>query len=141
MIIKQLSVFLENKSGRLSDVANILGENQINMSAFSVADSSDFGILRAIVSDPQKALSVLKAANFSASLTEVVCISVPNEPGAMGKALNVLKEEQVQIEYLYAFSMGDKASVVIRPAQIEFCIEMLQKHKLELLRASSLYEI
>ncbi len=141
MIIKQLSVFLENKSGRLSDVANILGENQINMSAFSVADSSDFGILRAIVSDPQKALLVLKAANFSASLTEVVCISVPNEPGAMGKALNVLKEEQVQIEYLYAFSMGDKASVVIRPTQIEFCIEMLQKHKLELLRASSLYEI
>jgi hypothetical protein len=141
MIIKQLSVFLENKSGRLSDVANILGENQINMSAFSIADSSDFGILRAIVSDPQKALSILKEANFSASLTEVVCISVPNQPGAMGKALSVLKDEEVQIEYLYAFSMGETASVVIRPAQIEYCIEMLQKHKLELVHASRLYEI
>jgi hypothetical protein len=141
MIIKQLSVFLENKSGRLSEVSVILGQNGINMTAFSVADTSDFGILRAIVSDPDKALKLLREHNFSASLTEVVCISCPNQPGALARALEILKDESVQIEYLYAFSLGDSANVVIRPANIQDCISVLQKHELELVRASELYKI
>jgi hypothetical protein len=141
MIIKQLSVFLENKSGRLSEVSTLLGDNGINMSAFHIADTSDFGILRTIVSDPDKALKVLKEARFSASLTDVICINCPNKPGAMAKALNILSSENVQIEYLYAYSVGDSANIVIRPSHIPACIEILQKHELELVRASELYKI
>jgi hypothetical protein len=141
MIIKQLSVFLENKSGRLSEVSELLGANGINMTAFSIADTSDFGILRAVVSDPEKSLKVLREANFSASLTDVICISCPNQPGAMAKALKILHVENIPIEYMYAFSMGESANVVIRPSNIQQCIDVLQKHELELVRASQLYKI
>ncbi|MHA7112485.1 ACT domain-containing protein [Sunxiuqinia elliptica] len=142
MIIKQLSVFLENKSGRLNEVSQLLGEAGINMSAFSVADTSEFGILRLIVSDPVKAYQVLKAADFSVKLTDVVCLSSPNVPGALAKALNILSSEEVFIEYLYAFSMDNKsANVVLKPANIEKCIRVLQEHQLELVKASDLYKI
>jgi hypothetical protein len=140
MIIQQLSVFLENKSGRLSDVSSILAQADINMTAFSIADTSDFGILRAIVSDPQKALNILKENNFSASLTEVVCLICPNKPGAMSKALNILNNGGIQIEYMYAFAMGDSANIVIRPANVQKCINILQEHEMELRKASDVYK-
>ena len=89
MLIKQLSIFLENKSGRLNEVSQILGNNGINMSAFSVADTSEFGILRLIVSDPELACKVLRENLFSVSLTDVVCLNCPNEPGALAKALQI----------------------------------------------------
>jgi len=141
MIIKQLSIFLENKSGRLSEVANVLGNAGINMTAFSIADTSDFGILRVIVSDPEKALTILKENHFSVSLTDVVCLNCPNEPGSLAKALNVLDNEDVPIEYMYAFSLGNTANIVIRPTNVRKCIEVLQKHELELLKSSDLYKI
>lgn len=142
MIIKQLSVFLENKTGRLNEVTQILGSAGINMSAFSVADTSEFGILRVIVSDPEKALSILKEAEFSVRLTDVVCLNSPNEPGALARALNILSAESVFIEYLYAYSMNDKsANIVLKPDNIEKCIEVLQAHKLELVKASDMYKI
>lgn len=142
MIIKQLSVFLENKTGRLNEVTQILGNAGINMSAFSVADTSEFGILRMIVTDPDKALAILKEAEFSVRLTDVVCLNSPNEPGALGRALNILSDEGVFIEYLYAYSMNDKsANIVLKPDNIEKCIEVLQKHKLELVSASKMYKI
>ena len=142
MIIKQLSVFLENKTGRLNEVTQILGNAGINMSAFSVADTSEFGILRMIVSEPEKALSILKDADFSVRLTDVICLNSPNEPGALARALNILSGEEVFIEYLYAYSMNDKsANIVLKPDNIEKCIEVLQKHKLELVKASDMYKI
>ena len=142
MIIKQLSIFLENKTGRLNEVSKLLGEAGINMSAFSVADTSEFGILRLIVSEPTKALEVLKAADFSVRLTDVVCLNSPNVPGALGKALDILASEEVFIEYLYAFSMNNEsANIVLKPGNIEKCIKVLQDHKLELVRASDLYKI
>ena len=142
MIIKQLSVFLENKTGRLNEVTQILGNAGINMSAFSVADTSEFGILRMIVSDPEKALSILKEAEFSVRLTDVICLNSPNEPGALARALNILSEENVFIEYLYAYSMDNKsANIVLKPDNIEKCIEVLQAHKLELVKASDMYKI
>jgi hypothetical protein len=131
MIIKQLSVFLENKSGRLSEVSKILGYCGINMSAFSVADTSEFGILRLIVSDPEQACKVLRDNQFSVSLTEVVCLNCPNEPGALARTLQVLSDNKISIEYLYAYSMGDSAIVVLKPAQLEQCIRVLQEHKME----------
>ena len=142
MIIKQLSIFLENKTGRLNEVSQLLGDAGINMSAFSVADTSEFGILRLIVSEPDKALTVLKSADFSVSLTEVVCLNSPNVPGALAKALNILSSEEVFIEYLYAFSMDKQsANIVLKPANIEKCIKVLQDHQLDLVKASDLFKI
>ena len=141
MIIKQLSVFLENKSGRLHEVSTILGKAGINMSAFSVADTSEFGILRLIVSDHELALKVLREQNFSVSLTDVVCLNCPNQPGALARALQILSENEVAIEYLYAFSVGDSANVVIKPDYLEKCITVLTQHSMELVRASDLYRI
>nr|MBD3621513.1 ACT domain-containing protein [Sunxiuqinia sp.] len=142
MIIKQLSVFLENKSGRLNEVSQLLGDAGINLSALSVADTSEFGILRLIVSDPDQAYRVLKAADFSVKLTDVVCLNSPNVPGALAKALNILSSEEVFIEYLYAFSMDKQsANIVLKPDDIEKCIQVLQKHQLELVKASDLYKI
>ncbi len=142
MIIKQLSVFLENKTGRLNEVTQLLGNAGINMSAFSVADTSEFGILRVIVSEPEKALAILKEAEFSGRLTDVVCLNSPNEPGALARALDILSEEGVFIEYLYAYSMDVKsANIVLKPDNIERCIEVLQKHKMELVKASDMYKI
>jgi hypothetical protein len=142
MIIKQLSVFLENKTGRLNEVTQILGNAGINMSAFSVADTSEFGILRMIVSEPEKALSILKDADFSVRLTDVICLNSPNEPGALARALNILSGEEVFIEYLYAYSMDNKtANIVLKPDNIQKCIEVLQAHKLELVSASEMYKI
>jgi len=142
MIIKQLSVFLENKTGRLNEVTTILGNAGINMSAFSVADTSEFGILRMIVSDPEKALAILKEAEFSVRLTDVVCLNSPNEPLALARALNILSAESVFIEYLYAYSMNNKtANIVLKPDNIQKCIEVLQAHQLELVSASKMYKI
>lgn len=141
MIIKQLSIFLENKTGRLAEISKSLGKVGINMSAFSVADSSDFGILRLIVSEPEKALEVLKEEGFSVRLTDVLCLNVPNTPGALSKAMSILSEAKVEIEYMYAFSLGEDAISVIKPQNIERCIEVLQAQKLELLASSSLYKL
>lgn len=141
MLIKQLSVFLENKSGRLHEVSAILGREGINMSAFSVADTSEFGILRLIVSDHEKAFRVLRENSFSVSLTDVVCLNCPNQPGALGMALQILSENEVSIEYLYAFSLGESANVVLKPDNLEKCIAVLTQHSLELVKASDLYRI
>jgi hypothetical protein len=141
MIIKQLSVFLENKSGRLNEVSSILGSVGINMSAFSVADTSEFGILRLIVSEPEKAYKILKENLFSVNLTDVVCLNCPNKPGALAKALQILSENEVAIEYLYAYSMGESANVVLKPDNLEHCINVLQEHKIDLVKASELYKI
>jgi hypothetical protein len=142
MKAKQVSVFLENKSGRLNEVAQILGNAGINISAFTVADTSDFGVLRLIVSDPEKAVSVLKEKQFSARTTDVVLANSPNKPGALSKMLNILNDEGVFIEYLYAFTMNsDAAVIVIRPTDINKCIEKLEKHHDELLSDSGSYNL
>ena len=141
MLIKQLSIFLENKSGRLNEVSTILGKAGINMSAFSVADTSEFGILRLIVSEPEKACEILRKSFFSVSLTDVVCLSCPNKPGALAKALQILSDNAIAIEYLYAYSMDESANIVLKPDNLDHCITVLQEHKIELVKASELYKI
>lgn len=133
MIAKQVSVFLENKSGRLNEVTRILGEAGVNISAFSIADTSDFGVLRMIVPDPGKAVEVLRANFFSVQTTPVVLVTSPNKPGSLATLLRILSEEGVFIEYIYAFSMSeDSAVVVIRPSEIERCKAVLDAHRDEL---------
>ncbi|HPR32351.1 MAG TPA: ACT domain-containing protein [Prolixibacteraceae bacterium] len=141
MIIKQLSVFLENRSGRLNKVSSLLGEAGINMTAFTIADTNDYGILRVIVTDPEKALAILKENDFLVKLTDVVMLKSPNKPGALARALHILETENIPIEYMYAFSIGDSANIVIRPANVQKCIEILRSHEVELMRASELYKV
>jgi hypothetical protein len=141
MVIKQLAVFLENKSGRLTEVTQILADHKINLTAFSIADSSDYGILRMITSDQVLAEKVLKEKGFSVHSNEVIALKVPHEPGALFLALKILSEACIDIEYMYAFAIKEKASVIIRTENIEAAITALQKHKVELLKSSELYEL
>lgn len=129
MIIKQVSVFLENKSGRLSEVTGILGNAGINISAFTIADTSDFGILRLIVSDPDRAKEILRQNNFSAQTTEVLLAKTSNEPGSLTRLLKTINEGGSFIEYMYAFSMeNDSAVIVIRPTDILKCMNILKNN-------------
>ena len=127
MTIKQVSVFLENKTGRINHVTKILAANGINMHAFSMAETTEFGILRLIVSDVDKAVAVLRDANFAVMLTDVVCISCPDVAGSLASILDQLAEHDIFIEYMYAFASGDNANVVIRPNDIEKCEQLLAK--------------
>ena len=141
MIIVQLSVFIENKSGRLNEVMAILGDNGINVSALSIADTSDYGIVRLIVSDPQRALGLLKQQAFSVQITPVICCKVPNTPGGLKKLLGYLSEDEISIEYMYAFSIGNDASVILRTESCEKTISSLEKHQMEMMKASEIYQI
>ncbi len=127
MITKQVSIFLENKSGRLNEVINILGEAKINISAFTIADTSDFGILRLIVSNPEKTIDILKQNQFSAQTTDVVLVKTANESGALVNLIGLLNSEGIFIEYMYAFSMNENEAVtVIRPVDVVKCMDILQ---------------
>lgn len=125
MIIKQLSIFLENRTGRINEVAKILAENGINMQAFSMAETADFGLLRLIVPDVDKAVEVLRAASFAVMLTDVLCINCKNVPGSLSAVLEKLASNDVFIEYMYAFSDGDSANVIIRPTNVEAAMKVL----------------
>lgn len=141
MLAKQLSIFLENKSGRLTEVTDVLGDAGVNLSAMSIADNSDFGILRCIVSDPDKAYQVLKAAHFAVKITDVIGFVCPNTSGSLAKVLKFLSEAGVFIEYMYSFANGDVAHVIIRPTDLESCERILADKKVELMAASDLYRL
>lgn len=140
MIIKQLSVFLENKSGRLHEVFHVLGASNINVSACSVADTSEFGILRMIVSEPDKAREILKEKLFSVNVSEIISFATPNEPGALSKTLQILSDAQISIEYLYGFSIGEKSFIALRCDNAEKAVMEFQRHQMELISASDLYK-
>ena len=126
MTIKQLSIFLENRTGRINEVARILADNGINMQAFSMAETADFGLLRLIVPDVDKAVEVLRAADIAVMVTDVLCLNCNNVPGALSAVLEKLAANNVFIEYMYAFSDGDSANVVIRPTNIDAAVNVLQ---------------
>ncbi len=135
MIIKQLSVFLENKVGRLNHVAEILGGAGINMTAFSVADNSDFGILRVIVHEPERAQKLLKDHLFAVSLTDVICLKIGNKPGSLSSVLKILEKEGIYIEYMYAFSEGENANIVIRPDKLQEALDALKRNNVGMLQS------
>jgi len=112
--IKQLSVFLENKAGRLQEVLDALSSENINLTALTIADTSEYGIVRLLLSDPEKGCKLLKTHGYSVNLTEVISLSVSHEPGSLAKMLKKFSEKNLSIEYMYAFSLGDKAVIVLR---------------------------
>jgi len=139
MLIKQLSIFLENKKGRFTEVSKILGDAGINMTAFTVAENSDFGILRLIVSDSDKAKQLLKEHRYAVSTTDVVCVQCPNKPGALAVIMSIITDAGIFVEYMYAFSSGQKALVIIRPDNLEKTVQELSKNKVELLASNELF--
>lgn len=141
MKAKQLSVFLENKSGRLTEVTEALGKANINLSAMSIADNSDFGILRCIVSEPEMAYKVLKEAGFAVKITDVIALNCPNTSGSLAVVLEYLSSQGVFIEYLYSFAAGDIAHVVIRPTDLDSCDKILEAKKVDLIAANDLYKL
>ena len=114
MTIQQLSVFLENRAGRLDEVLSVLAEGGVNIVALSLADTSDYGMLRMIVSDPHKGRVVLKDAGITAMLTDVVAFRVSHDTGSLSKAMHQLVEGEINIEYMYAFANGDDAAAVLK---------------------------
>jgi len=116
MKIKQISVFIENRVGRVTEITDILGKNNINIRALSLADTSDFGILRMIVDDNEKATNVLKKEGFIVRDSFVVAVEVPDKPGGLASVLRVLSERGINVEYMYAFfeQPKDKALLIFK---------------------------
>lgn len=135
MKIKQLSVFLENKRGRLYEALKALAEAGINIRALSIADTSEFGILRLIVTDPEKAKEILEKNEFTVKLTNVIAIAVKDKPGGLAESLKYLYDSNINIEYIYAFveKSGEKAVVVLRTENLDKTISILQEKDVKLL--------
>jgi hypothetical protein len=141
MTILQLSVFLENKSGRLTEVLEILGEENIRITALSLADTSEFGILRLLVSDPEKARELLKRQSFTVNMTDVISVIAPSEAKYYAKVLKILSDINISVEYTYAYSVGDKSIIILRCSNSDEAVKALKRNEMELLKASDLYKI
>ena len=139
MTIKQLSVFLENREGRLDEVLQMLGANDVNIVALSLADTADYGMLRMIVSDPVKGKTVLKAAGITSKLTDVVALRVPHATGSLSKAMHELMVGGVNIEYMYAFANGADASAVMKTDDPEKVVTILRENGFDVWEADEAY--
>ncbi|MBN2851096.1 MAG: ACT domain-containing protein [Clostridia bacterium] len=142
MLVKQISVFLENKEGRIAKVTRVLSDNKINIRALSIADTTEFGILRIIVDHPAEAEKALKENGFTVSMTEVIAIAIEDQPGGLANALDILHSNKISVEYLYAFisKTSDKANVILRVEDCERAIECLQNKGYNVLTASEVYQ-
>ncbi len=143
MMVKQISVFLENKRGRIYRVSKALAAEGINIRALSIADTSAFGILRLIVDAPERALTVLQNANITAKISQVIAVEVADVPGGMEKILSVIEGADINLEYLYAF-LGRKSEDAILIFQVENpqkAIETLQAAGVRLVEGKEVYEL
>lgn len=143
MKVSQLSVFIENKSGRLADVTRALEKGGINIRALSIADTIDYGLLRLIVNDPVGAKATLVNAGFTVTLTEVLAIEVPDKPGGLAGIIEILSEGGLNIEYMYAFvgASGENAIVIFRIERIDEAIPILQSKGVRILTGDELHSL
>ena len=142
MLVKQISVFLENKEGRVAQVTQILSDSNINIRALSIADTTEFGILRLIVNKPEEAEKALKNEGLTVSITEVIAISIEDEPGGLAKALEILHNDRISVEYIYAFisKTSHRANVILRVESCERAIESLEAGGFLVLKANEVYD-
>ena len=140
MQIQQLSVFIENKPGRLADITEVLANADVDLRAISVADTSDFGILRVIVDKPKEAVLALRDHGMTVSLTSVLAVGLSDEKGAFSKVIRILSNSGVDVEYIYAFVSRDngKASVIIRTDKSARAAEVLTQNGVELLTTEAI---
>ncbi len=141
MFVKQISIFIENKTGRLATIIETLGKNNIDICALSIADTTDFGILRVIVNKPDLAIEVLREIGVTAKSTNVLAVSVDDTPGGLSKVLNIINSDGLSIEYMYAFvgRTAGKAWVVMRVDAPEKAIKLLAEHGVSFVDSTEIY--
>lgn len=140
MTVKQISVFLENKPGTMAKFTDVLSKNNINLRALSLAEASDFGIARIIVDDVYNAVQVLKDADYICSATNVLAVAIPDEAGALSGVIHALGENEINLEYMYAFTTSQKnlAYMILRVEDNEKAISVLSKNGVKLVSQESL---
>ncbi len=140
-IIKQISVFVENKPGRIKAITNILKKNDINIRALSIADTKDFGILRLIVNDPEKTCQILKDAECTVTTTNVIAVGFEDKPGQLANVMDTLFECSISVEYMYAFfsRIDGKASVILRVTDNQKAVDELANAGVKLLSCDEIY--
>lgn len=143
MRVEQISVFLENKAGRLAEVTRVLAEADINIRALSLADTSDFGILRLIANDNHKAEATLKEHGFTVGKTDVVAAELEDRPGGLNRILEILSKQNINVEYMYAFVQhsGDYAIIVFRFEDIDGAVKLLEENNIRLLAGETVYSL
>ena len=143
MKVKQISIFLENRAGRLQEVTEILEKNEINIRALSLADTSDFGILRLIINKPEEAISALKKEGFTVSETEVIAVEVEDKPGGLAKILRLFSRAGINVEYMYAFveRKSDNAVMIFRVESIAKSVKILQDININLLSSEEICKL
>lgn len=142
-MVKQVSIFLENRAGRLYEVSNTLARNKLNIRALSIADTSDFGILRLIMNDPDRAIDILKKESYTVSATDVLAIEVDDNPGGLAKILGIFDENKINIEYMYAFlgKLPEKAIMIFRFDNNKLVLEKLKTKDVKFIDAKDLYSL
>lgn len=142
-MIKQISVFVENKKGRLAKITEVLGEGSVDLIALSIADTTNFGIMRCIVSEPDKAIAMLKNHGFTASTTDVIVAEVTDKPGGLAKVLHLLDSADISVEYLYSFvrTPNENALILFRVEDIEKAVKSLTEGGVKLLSEQDIYKI
>lgn len=127
MIVKQVSVFVENERGRLSKLTKVLAENNIDLNAATIAETGEYGILRCIVQEPEKAVEVLSRNHYLASITEVIAVTIENRPGGLGEVLDTLAEADIDVRYIYSTiqSLKGEAVIMMKVSDTEKAISVL----------------
>ncbi len=140
MSIKQISVFMENRPGRLAEITRVLAKNNIDMRAINIADTTDFGILRMIVSEPDRAEKVLRDNDMTASITDVIAISIDDKIGSFSDVMSILEQGDISVEYIYSFigEKSAKAGIVIRTNNGEKALELFEKNGVNILSPADL---
>ena len=143
MHVEQISIFIENKFGRLAEVTRVLGDAGVNIRTLSLADTSDFGILRLIVNDTEKAKTVLKERGFTVNKTEVVAVEIPDRPGGLADILQTLDADGINVEYMYAFveRCGENAVMIFRFDETQKAIASLSGKGFQVLPGERLYSM
>jgi hypothetical protein len=141
MIIEQLSVFVENQPGRLAEITEILAGADVDLRAMSIADTADFGILRVIVSDTEKAMNTLRNAGCTVSVTKVLAVALADEPGSLAKVIRVLSDNGVSVEYLYAFITRKEGSayVIFRVEDTDKAVDLFETHGIKTASREEIY--
>ena len=143
MRAEQISVFLENKAGRLAEVTAILAEAGVNIRALALADTSDFGVLRLIVNDNEKAKEALKNRGFTVGKTDVVAVEVEDKPGGLHRILDILHRAEINVEYMYAFvnQSGNNAVMIFRFDNIDEAVRILQENNVTVINGNQVYTL
>ncbi|NLW89163.1 MAG: acetolactate synthase [Clostridiaceae bacterium] len=143
MLVRQINVFLENQSGRLAEVTRTLGQNNVDIRALYIADTTEYGILRMILDKPDQAVDILTKAGFTVSSTPVIAIAIADRPGTLDHALSILSDGSLSLEYLYAYvgRASDDAVVVIRVRDPELALSKLQEAGIRVLTSEEVYGI